>query len=399
MRNPFRSTARPVAAIGAPGEVAALMPGPSASMRVFDHHGVAYVFDTTTQTMTWLAQVEAPEYLLQSAAAKNERIAKWSLALAAACPPSGAVAQMQVLERTTPDPTDTLDAYAAPAVAGDGPQVQVYRELTAAAGRGAAKHESFVAVTVRKAAAARAIKTAADVTAMLEFTDQVVRPVERAMAAAGIVTVDRPSVRRLGEVVLSAFNPAGVVDLPVDVGVPAGLWGPGSGQESADTVTTDGNVHAALVVYQWPQGQATNAEFLWPVVFPESDSGAFYARTLSLFLRPYRIEESRRNIQATHSGFAANQRMRDKLGRVTTLEDTRELTDLTRREQELDEGHREVGLAGLVTVTSRTAEELEQAVVMMTSAATSANLDLRRVRYQVGQAFMAGALPLGKVIV
>ena len=138
----------------------------------------------------------------------------------------------------------------------------------------------------------------------------------------------------------------------------------------------------------------TAADFLWPVIFP---SGV--QRTLSLFYRPYTRSQSEAAIRAKHSEIIQSSFLKDKLGRVETLTDPKELTDVMARETELLRGHGEVSLLGMVTVSARSLDELEAAITTVHAAATQASMDLRRVAGQQLQAFTAAALPLGIQVV
>jgi hypothetical protein len=57
------------------------------------------------------------------------------------------------------------------------------------------------------------------------------------------------------------------------------------------------------------------------------------------------------------------------------------------REAELAAGHAEIRLAGFVTVTGRDLDELESACTDVVTQAGRANLELRRLYGQQGQAF------------
>lgn len=372
------------------------LPGPGAALKVFEAAGRAYVLDPAQGTMALVAQLRAPDFLLASRAEQNARVAGWGRALAAACQSSNEIAQVQVLERLTPARSDALEHYAATAVDTDYPDVQhiqAYNELIATAGRGAPAHEVFLAITVRKAAAARRLRVRNRAAALIETTEQVAAPVLRALDTAGLKVVGRPSARELATIIRSAFDPHGTLRGPAPAAETAG---PTGGYEAIDYVYCDGMYHAVLQVFEWPKGAGTTADFLWDIVFPD---GMLITRSLSLFYKPYSVRETRRTIQSTHSAAATGAKWRDKLGKVETLEDSREVSDLFRREAELDQGHREVGIGALITVSAHTRDDLDEAVSIMESAGHNANIDIRRLRMQQWQAFSAGALPLGRVVV
>lgn len=374
------------------------LPGPWAALKVFEVNNRAYVFDPAQSTMALIAQLRAPDFLLASRAEQNARVAGWGRALAAACQSSNEIAQVQVLERLTPARGDALEHYAAfstDPTYPDASHVQAYSELIGTAGRGAPAHEVFLVVSVRRSAATRRLRIRNQATALIETVEQVAAPVVRALDSAGLKIVDRPNARELGIIVRSAFDPRGALRGPSAGPLPA-TAGPTGGFEDVEYVYCDGMYHAVMQVFEWPKGNGTAADFLWDIVFPD---GMVITRALSLFYKPYSVRETRRTIQSTHSAATTGAKWRDKLGKVETLEDNREVADLYRREAELDQGHREVGIGALITVSAQTRDDLDEAVSIMESAGHNANIDIRRLRMQQWQAFCAGALPLGRVVV
>lgn len=370
------------------------MPGPAAALRVLERRGAAYVWDPATDTIAWIAQVIAPDFVLAATDVQNGLLAKWGLALATACRAVPVVKQIQVVERTVPDTDNTIEAYTASMTLPHGPAADAYRELVAGAGRGSATHETFVTVSVsRRAAPPRLARAGVD--HVLEWVEQQMSAFATTLQAAGILIKDRPTPERLGEVILGSLCPSAAATLPVGVGVRPDVWGPLSAVETPETYITDGHYHAAFVVTQFPQGQATHGDCLWPMIFPEM-SASIYGRSLALIYRPYHVRETRRSIQQTHGQAQSAETMRRKLGRATTLADQREMADLQAREQELDQGHREVAVGAVGTITALSEAALEDAVVAFQAAAASANIDVRRVTYQTAAATLA-ALPLGRL--
>ena len=376
------------------GENFRRLPGPAANLKAFEYEGRAYVYDTQLETMNWIAQVSAPDFLLAATTVQNQRVYGWGKAIAALCQPRGEIAQVQVMERITPNPGDSLERYFDENAVVEGEMADIYAQQIAAAGRGSAAHEMYVVVSVKKSAAVKRLRSNNSIMTMCAFTEQVCQPFMRALEPAGIKVIDRPSAKRLGRIVRSAYDPWGTLNGPTDGTAPT-IAGPTGGYETPEYLFTDGMYHAAMSVFEFPAGASTRADFLWDVIFPQGVTG----RTLTLFFRPFRVEETRSEIQNIYTKENQSSKMRDKLGRVETVEDQRERNDLHNRELELNEGHREVGIAAVITISENSVEALEESVSIMESAGHNGNMDIRRMLFQQSQIFAAAALPLGKVVV
>jgi hypothetical protein len=373
-----------------------LLPGRAASIQVHEMDGMAYLYHPDTGTLTGIVEVTSPEFLLRDPVDRNARVAGWGRVLAASTR-TGAVRQVQLLERSIPDDGTALAAYTdshlttAPeqsALAG------TYRDLTGNLRGGADRHQSFLAITVDRSAAASRVKAAGgQISGLIVAWRQEYTLLARLLPSAGLDVVDELSARRLAEVIRTGYDPTAVLHLPAAAGIDIASAGPSAGREEWDHLHTDGSFHAVLWVAEWPTSHVP-ADVLWPIVFPPG-----VHRTLSLFYRPYTRAQSESAIRAKHSEIIQSSWLKDKLGRVETLADSKELDDVLIREGELLAGHGEVGLLGMVTVSAPTQDVLDAAVTTVHAAATQAGLDLRRVYGQQLQAFTAAALPLGIPVV
>ena len=77
---------------------------------VHELDGVGYLYHPHTGTLTGIIEVTTPEFLLRDPADRNARVAGWGRVLAAATR-TGAVRQVQLLERSIPDDGSALAAY------------------------------------------------------------------------------------------------------------------------------------------------------------------------------------------------------------------------------------------------------------------------------------------------
>ena len=373
-----------------------LLPGRAAGIQVHELDGVAYLYHSHTGTLTGVVEVTSPEFLLRDPVDRNACVAGWGRVLAASTR-TGAVRQVQLLERSIPDDGSALATYTDAHLTTAPEQsalASTYRDLTGNLRGGADRHQSFLAITIDRSAAASRVKAAGgQISGLFAAWRQEYTLLARLLPSAGLDVVDELSARRLAEVIRTGYDPTVVLHLPADGGIDIAAAGPSAGREEWDHLHTDGSFHAVLWVAEWPTSHVP-ADVLWPIVFPPG-----VHHTLSLFYRPYTRSQSESAIRAKHSEIIQSSWLKDKLGRVETLADSKELDDVLARESELLAGHGEVGLLGMVTVSAPTLEDLDAAVTTVHAAATQAGLDLRRVYGQQLQAFTAAALPLGIPVV
>jgi hypothetical protein len=372
-----------------------LLPGRAASIQLHELDGVGYLYHPHQGTLTAVVEVTSPEFLLRDPVDRNARVAGWGRVLAAATR-TGAIRQVQLLERSIPDDGTAMTAYTDDHLTTDpdfATLTDTYLDLIGDRRGGADRHQSFLAITMDRSHAGPQIKAAGGrIAGLIAVWRQEFALLAKMLPAAGMEVIDPLSARAVGEVIRTGFDPADALRITGD-GVDPSVAGPTSGREEWSYLRTDGAFHAVLWVAEWPNGQAA-ADFLWPVIFP---SGV--QRTLSLFYRPYTRAQSEAAIRAKHSEIIQSSWLKDKLGRVETLTDSKEMTDVLDRESELLHGHGEVALLGMVTVSAVTLDALEAAVTTVHSAATQASMDLRRLHGQQWQAFTAAALPLGIQVV
>ena len=390
---PIHLGAAPVPAVD---RAVGLLPGRAASIQLYEHDGVGYLYHPHQGTLTGVIEVTSPEFLLRDPADRNARVAGWGRVLAAATR-TGTIRQVHLLERSIPDDGSSLTTYTDTHLTTDpdyATLADTYRALTGHLRGGADRHQSFLAVTIDRASASPQIKAAGGkITGLVTVWQQEFTLLAKMLPTAGLDIVQALSARAIAEVIRTGFDPSAALRIPPDTGIDPGVAGPVGGREEWSYLRTDGAFHAVLWVAEWPNGQAA-ADFLWPVIFPSG-----IQRTLSLFYRPFTRAQSEAAIRAKHSEIIQSSFLKDKLGRVETLTDSKELTDVMARETELLHGHGEVSLLGMVTVSARSLDELEAAITTVHAAATQASMDLRRVAGQQLQAFTAAALPLGIQVV
>jgi hypothetical protein len=371
-----------------------LLPGRAAAITVREVDSVAYLQHVAEGTVTAVIEVTSPEFLLRDPVDRNARVAGWGRVLAAATR-TGAIRQMHLLERSIPDDGTALMDYTREHLTTDPQQLTLadaYTDLVWELRGGADRHESYLAITV-ELAAARAGRDRKDPDVVARTWQQEFAVLRRLLPSAGLDVVRALDTNGIARLVRTGYDPSAVLRLPRDCELELTGAGPVGGRDAWDHLQADGAFHAVLWVAEWPRAHVA-ADVLWPIVFP---SGV--QRTLSLFYRPFTRMQSEAAIRAKHSEIIQSGWLKDKLGRVETLADSKELDDVLARESELLAGHGEVGLVGMITVTAGTLPDLDDAVATVHAAATQASMDVRRLYGQQLQAFTAAAMPLGIQVV
>jgi hypothetical protein len=373
---------------------AGLLPGRAAAITVREIDAVAYLQHPHDGTVTAVVEVTSPEFLLRDPIDRNARVAGWGRVLAAATR-TGAIRQVHLLERSIPDDGTALTDYTRQHLTTDPQQLTLadaYTDLVWELRGGADRHESYLAITV-DLNATRTGRDRKDPDALARTWQQEFAVLRRLLPSAGLDVVRELDTQGIARLVRTGYDPSAVLRLPREADLDLSDAGPVGGRDAWDHVQADGAFHAVLWVAEWPRAHVA-ADVLWPIVFP---SGV--QRTLSLFYRPFTRVQSEAAIRAKHSEIIQSSWLKDKLGRVETLADSKELDDVLSRESELLAGHGEVGLVGMITVTAASLADLDDAVSTVHAAATQASMDVRRLYGQQLQAFTAAALPLGIQVV
>ena len=137
------------------------LPGECASLRFHedDDSGAVMVHDPHRQTLTAVARVSHPAYVLLSPDDQARRVHGWGRALAGLAA-SGLCARVQVLESSLPDSGHGITGWWAEHGSSDSSQwaVQQYDELMATMAPAASTHRTLVALSLNLRKSARAIR-------------------------------------------------------------------------------------------------------------------------------------------------------------------------------------------------------------------------------------------------
>jgi len=359
--------------------------------------GVAH--DARAGTYTAVLAVRGRSFQLADTPDRQRRLAAWGSLLSGLARASSPIHRVQWVERTAPEDADAMGRYlaAARAVPRDHPTLASYLELVDQAGPAAPAHEALLAVTVAAGRARRAIRQAGG------GHDGAVRVLLRELhglrhrLSAADLTVDGMlTPRLLAGTLRTAFDPHARAALArrataaADEGGTnaANAW-PLATETHWSAYRTADVWHATYWIAQWPRSPV-GADFLAPLLL-----GTTASRTVSVTMEPVSPLKAHREVEHAVLKGQADEELRARAGFAATARRRRAQETAARREQELADGHADFRLAGYVTVTAGSPDELEAACGEVEQAAQQSFLDLRRLHGRQDVAF-TWTLPLGR---
>jgi hypothetical protein len=371
------------------------LPGDAASLRL--HHddvsGAAMIHDPHRQTLTAIARVRHPSFVLLSPADQDRRVAGWGRVYAACCQ-SGRIARIQVLERTLPDSGQAQRRWWEQAGnPRSGWAAEQYAELIAAAGPAAERHETTISVSLDMAAARRAIRSEGGGTVgAAAVLRRELSGIVAALRAAEVTVDGWVQPDELAVMLRLAYDPAAFPALagPTNVGRDPATAGPVLVHEHLDHLRTDSAVHAIYWISEWPRSEVFPS-FLSSIIL-----SAGVRRALSLVAHPLTPAEAVRAVRKERVEYQTDAAQRQRIGQLTDLAADQEWADVVQRERDLVAGHGDLRYAGFLCVSAADVDALQAARAAIEQAAIQAGCETRLLLGQQAQAFTAAALPLGR---
>lgn len=340
--------------------------------------GAAVVLDRRAGTLTAIARISSAGFLLADVATQDHRVGAWGRILGSLSQTDDVV-RLQVLHRSLP----ASDASNSLARLGEGFAARVLFELMAQTP--VDQRETLVAVALRSGRP----RGGRPEPSRLAQVDERLATFARALAGADLhvaAWLDATEIRRA---VRLSYDPSSAALTTRPVGV-ANPTGPMAAREFWDHLESDGAMHAAYWVAEWPRSEV-HPGFLQSLALAPG-----VRRSISLTVEPLTPAASLRQIRRAKAEHIADSAQRAKLGQVEDESVRAEQADLARREAELVAGHGDLRFTGMLTVTATTLEELAAAGSALRSAAAQAMCEVRRLDGQHGLAHAAGALPLAR---
>ena len=375
------------------------------SVRLLDgraHAGapLGVVHDRAVGTYAAMLKVRGRSFQLADGAEKRRRLAAWGAVLAGMARASSPVFRLQWVERTVPDDGDAMGRYLSEHATVDraDPSLASYLQLVDQAGPAAPTHETFLTVAISATRARRAIKQAGggDQGAVAVLAREV-DALRRKLASAELVVDGIASPRQYAHALRTAFEPEARIPLARRAAA-AGEPEPGTAPANAWPLATDtawgayrsgGVWHASFWVAHWPR-TPVGPDFLAPLLL-----GTTGMRTVALTMEPVSPLKAHRQVEHAVVKQAADEELRRRAGFATSARRRRSQEAVERREAELADGHADYRLAGYVTVTAHSLEELEAACGEVEQAAQQSFLELRRLYAQQDVAF-TWTLPIAR---
>jgi hypothetical protein len=381
------STPRPAGTMALPGDLAALR------FHIDEDTGTAMVHDPHAGTLTAVALIRHPAYVLLSAEEQTRRVHGWGRALATLAN-SGTIARIQILEISLPDSGQGITGWWAMHGHKETSQwaVREYEELMRTCAPSASTHRTLIALSLDMRAARSSIRrrgrglagAAAALRQEMSSLESGLRAAELHLAC----WLDEPE---LSATLRTAYDPAH--DASMNGGSRSlATAGPLAVDEHWDHLRHDTGQSAVLWVNEWPRVDAAPS-FLHALVFRPG-----VRKTLSITATPVATAVAMRDIRRSKVEYATDATQKARIGALANLSDEAEWCDVIDRERALLNGHADLRITGLVAVTAPSQDELEAAVAEMERAAIQSGCETRRLFGQQARAYAAAALPLARKV-
>ena len=317
------------------------------------------VHDPHRQTLTAVARVSHPAYVLLSPDDQARRVHGWGRALAGLAA-SGICARVQVLESSLPDSGHGITGWWAEHGSPDSSQwaVQQYDELMATMAPAASTHRTLIALSLDLRKSARAIRASGrGIAAAASVLGQEMANFEASLRAAELKLDAWLDPGQLAGVLRGAYDPAATAQLEASgVGHDLATAGPVAVEEHWDHLRHDTGYSAVLWVSEWPRIDVP-PHFLHALVFAPG-----VRKTISITATPLSTGSAMRDIRKAKVEYVTDAAQKSRMGVIADLCDAQELEDVLDRERALVSGHADLRFTGLVTITAATKAELDESV-------------------------------------
>jgi len=373
------------------------LPGDAAALRWVSDviSGAVMVHDPHEQTLTAVARIAHPAYVLLSPDDQSRRVQGWGRALAGLAA-SGTCARVQILETTQPDSGRPISDWWNQHRATHAPQwaVTQYEQLMATKAPAACTHRTLIALSLDLKAAGKAVRDAGrGMSGAAAVLGQDMAAFESGLHAAELDLTGWLGAAELAGVIRGAYDPAGWGRLHgTGMGRDLTTAGPVAVEEHWDHLRHDSGFSAVLWVSQWPRIDVP-PHFLHALTF-----AAGVHKTISITATPLSTAAAMRDIRKAKVEYLTDAAQKNRIGQIADLADAQELADVLTREQALLGGHADLRFTGLIAVTAPTKDDLDAAVSQLGRAAVQSGCETRLLLGQQARAFTAAALPLARKV-
>jgi hypothetical protein len=370
------------------------LPGDAAALRfLLEESGAVMVHDPHARTLTAIAHVTHPAFVLLSPDSQAQRVNGWGRVLAALAS-SGACARLQLLETAHPDSGHGITGWWREHGVPDESQwaVREYHELMRTAAPSASTHRTLIALVLDTAKVSNPAREAArGLAGAAGALRQQMAAFEAALRSADLNLVSWLSDGQLARVLRSAYDPVTADRLDgTDTGRDLSTAGPVGVREQWDHLQHDTGYSTVLWISEWPRIEVPPS-FLHPLIFEQGVRKSF-----SLVASPLSTAQAMRDIRRQKVEYVTDAAQKARIGQIADLSDAQEYTDVLDRERALIAGHADFRFSGFVAVTATSKAALDAAVSQMARAATQCGCETRLLYGQQARAFTVAALPLGR---
>ena len=354
---------------------------------------VGVMRDAKAGTYTIAMAVRGSAFIMRDSAEQERALDAWGDVLASTARDGSPVRRIQWLEQTAPEAGDDLlahfEAHRDRAVPVDSDLFRSYVELLEGAAPASTEHEVFVAVQISERLAARELRRlGGGVEASCELAIREAESLAERLALADIQVLGLLRPRQYAAHLRDAYDPFGraardrlaVVD-PSREGVEPALMGPMATEESWSHYRTDSAWHTTWWISSWPRSEV-GPMFMLPLLM-----GSGSMRTIAVTIEPVPYSQAMRRAEAAQTAEIAEEMQRSRQGYATTARTRRRAESVSRREEELADGHAELRVRGTIRVSRGSLEDLERAEGPTEHAAALARLGLQRLYGEQAAAF------------
>jgi hypothetical protein len=359
--------------------------------------GIGAVHDTERHTLTAAVRVAGPQFVVESRADQERLLTGWGDVLNQFAVERGGVSHLTWSDLVAPSGLEEHRAWTRAQRAEAEPHLRAaYGELLEDVSGTAVAHEVLVSVTVARDRLARHRAGADDPLAALgRSLVSSLDALLRGLRTASLDGSDPLSSSDLQRLLRRRIDPHAAT--PRQAGgrlverlglVTAASSGPVGLEIDWRHVRVDGAWHRTYHVACWPR-LAVPPSWMEPFL-----SAGGITRAMTVTLAPVPAHQSRRRIERDLVKLESDAVTKEQKGRRIDARHRRATQSLLDREQELVAGYAEIGYAGLVTVTARNLDELEEHAEIVEQLAREAGMELRCLDGRQDLAW-AAALPLG----
>ncbi len=351
--------------------------------------------DRHRHTLTAVVPVSGPQFIVEPRAEQERLLAGWGDVMGQFAVERGVVTHIAWSDLARPSGMGQHLAWVDDGPRGDANSAASasYRDLVDAATASAISHDVVVTLTVAAERLGRHRSGTTDdhlVRALISSTEALLRGLRSAGLAADD-PLDPSGIQRMLRTRIDPVAPAAgrngrLVDrLSL---VRSTTAGPLTMSSEWHHIRVDGAFHRAWWIGTWPR-LAVPPSWLEPFLA----SGGI-TRTMTVVVVPVSSHQSRRRIERDLVKLESDATTKEEKGRRVDARHRRATQALLDREEELVAGYAEMAYAGLVTVSARDLDVLEEHSEIIEQLARETGMDLRTLDARHDIAW-AAALPLG----